>query len=118
MKIKPVAILALPLLILTACEEEVPEAVSTETGGEAAGEILGGTISDEMIPLEELTSTSPPAERSSAVSGGGRSAPAAAEAAPEPAAPAAEPNEPLTADPSRPIPHTQEAEGSNEPPAS
>lgn len=58
--------LAAPLLILTACEEEAPQAVSSETGGEAAGEILGGTISDDMIPLEELTSTSPPAERQEA----------------------------------------------------
>lgn len=54
---------ALPLLVLTACEEEAPTTVASETGGEAAGEILGGTISDDMIPLEELTSTSPPAER-------------------------------------------------------
>jgi len=54
---------ALPLLVLTACEEEAPAVVASETGGEAAGEILGGTISDDMIPLEELTSTSPPAER-------------------------------------------------------
>ena len=52
------------LLTLSACEEEASEAVSAETGGEAAGEILGGTINDDMIPLEELTSTSPPAERS------------------------------------------------------
>lgn len=55
--------LAVPLLALAACEEEVPQTSSAETGGEAAGEILGGTISDGMIPLEELTSTSPPAER-------------------------------------------------------
>lgn len=62
------AALILPLLALTACEEETPADVSTETGGQAAGEILGGTISDDMIPLEELTSSSPLAERSATTS--------------------------------------------------
>lgn len=55
--------IALPALLLTACEEEAPEADTSETGGEAAGELLGGTISDDMLPLEELTSTSPLAPR-------------------------------------------------------
>ncbi|MEP0391946.1 MAG: hypothetical protein ABJ205_03185 [Erythrobacter sp.] len=55
--------LAVVLLALSACEEEAPVAVSSETGGEASGEILGGTISDDMIPFDQLTSTSPPAER-------------------------------------------------------
>lgn len=84
-------------LALTACEEDASEAVSTETGGEAAGEILGGTINDDMIPLEELTSTSPPAEPA--------------------------PSERVTAGPSRPQPQSepepqaQEAEPSEESPA-
>lgn len=103
--------LAAPLLILTACEEEAPQAVSSETGGEAAGEILGGTISDDMIPFEELTSTSPPAERSQDPS---------------------DPSGPVTAGPGRPTPEaapesqeaqtqeaqTQEAEPSGDDPAS
>lgn len=55
------AALCAPLLLLAACEEEVPEVDTSATGGKAAGEILGGTISDDMLPLEELTSTSPPA---------------------------------------------------------
>ncbi|WP_337660903.1 hypothetical protein [Erythrobacter sp. Alg231-14] len=60
------AIVALPMVVLTGCEEEAApeEAVVTETGGTVSGEVLGGTISDDMIPLEELSSTSPPAERS------------------------------------------------------
>ena len=65
MKTRLVAIAAAPLLLLTACEDEAAGDGSTaETGGEAAGEVLGGTISDDMIALEELTSTSPPARPS------------------------------------------------------
>jgi len=53
-------------LALSGCEDEVASDGDTPaTGGKAAGEVLGGTISDDMIPLEEVTSTSPPAERRS-----------------------------------------------------
>ncbi|MDJ0641829.1 MAG: hypothetical protein QNJ15_03340 [Erythrobacter sp.] len=64
---KPALILALPIVLLaTACEDEVePDTDNTEQGGEVAGDVLGGSISDDMIPLEELRSQSPPAERSS-----------------------------------------------------
>ena len=34
-----------------------------ERGGEAAGEVLGGSISDAMIPLDQLESEAPPAPR-------------------------------------------------------
>ena len=61
-RFKPVLLIAL-LALLSACEEEAAPVENTEVGGEAAGEILGGTISDDMLPLEELTSTSPPAAR-------------------------------------------------------
>lgn len=104
------------LLALTACEDEAGTAVSTETGGEAAGEVLGGTISDDMIPLEELTSTSPPAERRASAPSGNAPVASEEEAKPEPAAP--EPNGPVTAGPSRPVPQTQEAgESTIDPPA-
>jgi hypothetical protein len=54
-----------PALLLSGCDEEQADEVDTSaTGGEAAGEVLGGSISDAMIPLEQLRSTSPPAERS------------------------------------------------------
>lgn len=86
---------ALPLLAVAACDEEAPDAVASETGGEAAGEVLGGTISDDMIPLEELTSTSPPAERSPSPSPGD-------------GAPASEPDGPVTAGPAGPEPETPE----------
>ncbi len=87
MKIKFIALLA-PALLLSACDEEVAEADTTATGGEAEGEILGGTISDNMIALEQLTSTSPPAEPvSDGASGASASDPGeeAEQSEPEPA---------------------------------
>jgi len=53
------ALAILPALALAACEDEAAIEEPIETGGEAAGEVLGGTISDEMLPLEQLTSTPP-----------------------------------------------------------
>ncbi|WP_298463804.1 hypothetical protein [uncultured Erythrobacter sp.] len=63
---KRATILLAPLLLLaTACEDSAdPDTGTTEQGGEVAGDVLGGSISDDMIPLEELQSQSPPAERS------------------------------------------------------
>ncbi len=63
---KRAAILLAPVLLLaTACEDTAePDPESTEQGGEVAGDVLGGSISDDMIPLDELQSQSPPAERS------------------------------------------------------
>ena len=62
---KRLTYLAAPgLLLLAACGDSEPEAATDEQGGEAAGDVLGGTISDDMLPLEELQSQSPPAERS------------------------------------------------------
>lgn len=50
--------LALPLVLLAACNQ-ADETVAP-AGKRAAGEVLGGTINDEMIPLEQLRSQSPP----------------------------------------------------------
>ena len=56
--------LALALgLALTGCKDEAEETGTVQSGGQAAGEVLGGTISDDMLPLEQLTSTSPLAPR-------------------------------------------------------
>jgi len=50
-------------LLLVACEEEAAEGPrESEQGGKAAGEVLGGTISDDMLPLERLRSQSPSLE--------------------------------------------------------
>jgi hypothetical protein len=100
---KRAAILALCLLA-AACDDT--PAAPAEKGGAAAGEVLGGSISDAMIPLEQLDSEAPLAPRQSAspadldaeqpevtpVEGVEGAAPAeGAEAAP--AAPAPEPSE-------------------------
>ena len=103
------SIAPLLLLPLAACGDDAPAVDTSQTGGKAAGEILGGTISDDMLPLEELTSTSPPAPRASGAAGTGQAGDSgdaesdgdesdgadtegaeAPEEAPAPAAPAAE----------------------------
>lgn len=54
--------LALPvLLVLSACEDE-PEVSVEDDGREASGQVLEGSISDEMIPLDEVRSQAPLAE--------------------------------------------------------
>jgi hypothetical protein len=49
------------LLLAPGCSDE--PAGPAERGGKAAGEVLGGEISDAMIPLEQLTSEAPLAPR-------------------------------------------------------
>ena len=53
-------ILAAPvtLLSLAACGDNKSDPEQGERGS-AAGEVLGGTVSDAMIPLDSLRSTSP-----------------------------------------------------------
>ncbi len=59
-------LLTAPLMLaLTACGDEADtEAAPAEQGGEVEGDVLGGAISDDMLPLEELTSQSPSAKKS------------------------------------------------------
>ena len=53
---------ALPVLLaLSACEDE-PEVSVEDDGREASGEVLEGSISDEMIPLDQVRSQAPLAE--------------------------------------------------------
>ena len=94
MKLKLAPVLVAPLLLLAACEDEAAQVDTSATGGKAEGEVLGGTISDDMLPLEELTSTSPPAERTATSAGSSAASDAGDETA-----------------------ETQEAEASSEAPA-
>lgn len=52
------ALMALLPAALAGCEQAAE--TDAPAGKRAAGEVLGGTISDEMIPLEQLRSQSPP----------------------------------------------------------
>ena len=92
--------LAVPLVALAACNQA--DESQAPVGGKAEGEVLGGTISDDMIPLDQLRSQSPPMRVAPGAGGSdiGNESAAAAEgetgAADEPApaepAPAAEPD--------------------------
>lgn len=91
--------LAVPLVALAACNQ-ADESLAPG-GGKAEGEVLGGTISDDMIPLDQLRSQSPPMRAAPGAGGsdtGGASAAvadgetgAADEPAPAETGPAAEP---------------------------
>jgi hypothetical protein len=51
---RPILIL-LPLALLAACKDEVAD----DAGRAASGEVLEGTISDAMLPLDRVTSEPP-----------------------------------------------------------
>lgn len=62
MSIRQTIAIAAPLLLaLSACEDE-PEVTVENDGREATGEVLEGTISDEMLPIDEVRSQAPLAE--------------------------------------------------------
>ncbi|WP_095011978.1 hypothetical protein [Tsuneonella mangrovi] len=91
MTIKP-AYLALPLLaILSACGSKQP-AASDDENATAAGEILPGSASDAMLPLDTVKSQSPPLQSqpasapSATPADSASDAPASAEATPAPTA--------------------------------
>jgi len=72
MRVRTSCALALPLaLALASCGDDAApeEQAPAQQGGEVAGDVLGGTISDDMLPLDALTSQSPPAERADADNG-------------------------------------------------
>ena len=61
MRSPPVVLLACGLAVLTACGNETPvEETGQEADRDAKGEVVGGTIGDDMIPLDRLRSQSPP----------------------------------------------------------
>jgi hypothetical protein len=96
MILRPVSVIV-PLMALTlaACgSDKAPEAAD---GADAQGEILGGTISDDMLPLDELKSKSPPmkpAPGESGTPGAPPSSDAASDGEGEEAEPAEAPGEP------------------------
>jgi len=84
-------IVATALLVPACSSEDEGTARTSEQGGKAAGEVLGGTISDDMIALEQLRSQAPLAPRQSSGAGSGEASAAEAtndEAEAAPAAPA------------------------------
>lgn len=51
-------VLFVPLAMLAACDRA--ETTGAPTDKRAEGEVLGGTISDSMVPLDQLRSQAPP----------------------------------------------------------
>lgn len=101
MKRTPFALAAL-LVALSGCAEQTTdpdEAAPAEQGGEAAGDIEGGTISDAMIPLEALRSQSPTIERRPTTGAASSNQGANAQASVEPATSAAQNEAPAPAPP-------------------
>lgn len=78
-------------LLLVACGDKTAAPPSEDDQRKARGEVLGGSISDEMIPLDQLTSVAPPLKETPAADDS--AAPGAAKPAPDAAAeePASEP---------------------------
>ena len=82
--------------LLAGCSEEAEapqDAGPVEQGGKAAGEVLGGTISDDMIALEQITSQSPPEKPVATTGAGGAAAPADADGDADATTPDAAPDE-------------------------
>jgi hypothetical protein len=62
------ALLLALTLALAACEQQAADAPAQQ-GGAASGEVLPGSISDAMIPLEQLDSQAPLAPRQAQAEG-------------------------------------------------
>ena len=56
-------------LALAACGDDAAEVDERNAEETARGEVLGGTISDDMLPLDSVTSQSPPREIESGEAG-------------------------------------------------
>lgn len=61
MTLRPAFLLAWGAALLSACGNETPaEETQQEADRDAKGDVIGGTIGDDMIPLDRLRSQSPP----------------------------------------------------------
>ncbi|QKG72062.1 hypothetical protein [Erythrobacter mangrovi] len=58
--IRPCLTAAMLALLLSACGDQSAPASGEDDQRKARGEVLGGSISDAMIPLDTLESKSPP----------------------------------------------------------
>ncbi|MBX7513461.1 hypothetical protein K3179_02755 [Qipengyuania sp. GH38] len=90
-----IAMIAAGALLLAGCQDEAAEVAADDGGQTAEGEVLGGTISDDMLPLATQTSQAPPLRQEtgddspSASSGSDAAEPASdSESEASPAAPA------------------------------
>ena len=78
------AFLAVTCLALAACNDDPPPAETDGENLDARGEVLGGTINDDMVPLDTVTSQASSqteeseGEESSANPGGQQETPAEA----------------------------------------
>jgi hypothetical protein len=83
------SVLILALALLTACGDRTQD----DTSRAASGEVLAGTISDEMLPLDRVRSQPPLAEQEG-TQGAGRTSASPARGASEPEEDGAAANEP------------------------
>ncbi len=85
------ALLAVSLFALAACGGEAEVPAESDDSATATGDVLGGSISDAMLPLDEVRSQSPSAPRrvTAPASEGSDQAASAAETPEAEAAPAA-----------------------------
>lgn len=84
MRTRCIALALVSASLLAACGNEADD-VSVDEGGSVEGEVLGGSISDDMIALDQLQSQSPPLEDQPAApaSGNNDAAPASEESSPQ-----------------------------------
>lgn len=54
------SILAVMCMVLSACGDDPAPGEQNDAARDARGEVLGGTISDDMLPLDTVRSQSPP----------------------------------------------------------
>ena len=88
---KRFAMIAIATLALAACSDDPAPVEGSEENLDARGEVLGGTISDDMLPLDTVTSQAPSQADEGSSDG---DTPAASQPAAETPAEAAQPADP------------------------